>query len=58
MFTCPIDEIFCPYYDKNTGGCSLPNPADDCANYADAYLWDDELEEDCDEWEEDNKEDE
>lgn len=54
MFTCPFNEICCPYYDKNTSSCSLSNPEENCDDYI-FYSWD---EEEGLEWEEDNEEDE
>ena len=46
---CPADDWTCPYYDKDTGRCKMPqmeecDPHDEC----DAFLFEDEDdEEEC-----------
>lgn len=33
---CPVEDITCPYYNKQTEKCELENPLEDCD---DAYFY-------------------
>lgn len=45
-YYCPLDDITCPYYDREKLVCTLENPKEECDDY---YSFCDESEEDEDE---------